>query len=81
MLPFSKDNSLCWDTTFTGTSAKTNVYGSAVSVQLGRLRSKNAGRMGLLGVRFKVEPIAVATAGGYGESIAALISEISRRIS
>ena len=57
-------------------------------LQLGRIgRACSAGgggakapKYGALGTRFRLEPVKVETAGVYGESTAALIPEIGRRI-
>ena len=82
VFPFSNGRSLCWDATCTDTYADTNIYSSAVSVGHAAREAEERKRRkyGALGARFRFEPVAVETAGVYGESTAALISEIGRRI-
>ena len=57
-------------------------YSSAVSVGHAAQEAEERKRRkyGALGGRFRFEPVAVETAGVYGEITAALISEIGRRI-
>ena len=82
MFPFSNGRSLCWNATFTDTYADTNIYSSAVSVRHAAPEAEKQKRRkyGALGTRFRFAPVLVETRGVYGESTAALISEIGRRI-
>ena len=79
---FSNGKSLCEDAACTDAYADTNIYSSAVSVGHAARKAEERRRRkyGVLGVRFRFELVAVETAGVYGESTAALISEIGRRI-
>jgi len=82
IFPFSNGKCLCWDATCTDTYAETYLNGSAVlarSAACGaevRKRRKYA----MLAARFRFEPVAVETAGCYGESTGKFIMEIGRRI-
>ena len=80
VFPFSNRRSICRDATCTDTYADTNIYSSAVSVGHAAREAVQRKHRKALRARFKFQPVAVETAGLYGEFTAALISEISRRI-
>ena len=82
IFPFSAGRCLCWDATCVDTYAETNIYGSAVTPGRAASRAEESKRRkyAALGERFRFEPIAVETAGVYGSTTAAVISELGRRI-
>ena len=77
VFPLSNGKSLCTDT-----YAYANIFSSAVLVEHAAQEAEERKRRkyGALGVHFRCEPVAVETTGVYGESVAALISQICRRI-
>ena len=82
IFPFSEGKCLCWDATCVDTYAATHVNGSAVSPGSAAREAEDGKRRkyAALGARYRFEPIAMETAGTYGSTTGALLTEIGRRI-
>ena len=82
IFPFSEGKCLCWDATCVDTYAATHVNGSAVSPGSAAREAEDEKRRkyAALGARYRFEPIAMETAGTYGSTTGALLTEIGRRI-
>ena len=79
MLSFSNERSFRWDAACTGTYVPTNIYRFAVSVGHAARKVEKRKVRGACAC-FRFEHVTVNTASVYGESTAALISEMGRCI-
>ena len=83
VFPFSNGRCLCWDATCVDTYAETHLISSAIapgSAACGAEQRKRRKYVGLV-TRYRFEPVALETAGVYGLTTAAVLSEIGHRIS
>jgi hypothetical protein len=83
VFPFSGGRCLCWDGTCIDTYAETRLNSSAVAPGSAASEAEDRKRRkySALGDRYRFEPVAVETAGVFGSTTGALLSEIGRRIS
>jgi hypothetical protein len=83
VFPFSRGRCLCWDATCVDTYAESHLNSSAVSAGSAARGAEvfKRRKYASLADRFKFEPVAVETAGTFGSTTGALVSEIGRRIS
>ena len=83
VFPFSRGRSLCWDATCVDTFAESYLNDSAIAPgRAARCAEESKRRKyAALEGRYRFEPLAIETSGVFGESTAAVLTEIGRRIS
>lgn len=82
VFPFTNGRCLCWDATCVDTYAVSHVNSSAVAPGNAAREAEERKRRkyAALGARYRFEPVAVETAGVYGDTTGTLLSEIGRRL-